>query len=194
MTCANVEMQHLQQLTASDRSEAVLPQTTTSTAGTAATPTAAATAAAAPLLSFPSVEELSAMALPGAISIGAIDLEAEYVTVCNNSGSEVSLHGWSLYSARGQQRHLFPSDVLLQRGEILVVWSGPRSDGGHDTVGVQHLVWSGRNMWNGTSLRGCSEFVLLFLLQTSVLFELKTSSHHQLLFAVCLLPSDRRRG
>lgn len=143
-------MQHLNQLTASDQSTAVLPQAS------------ASNTAAAPVLSSPSTEELSAMALSSAVSIGAIDLEAEYVAICNNSTTEVSLDGWSLYSARGQQRHLFPSDMLLQCGEKLVVWSGPRSDGGHDAAGVQHLVWSGRNMWNGRSMRGCNDLLLLF--------------------------------
>jgi hypothetical protein len=146
-------MQHLNQLTASDRSTAVPPQASASIPG------------AAPVLSSPSVEELSDMALPGAISIGAMDLEAEYVTICNNSSNEISMDGWSLYSTRGQQRHLFPSDVRLQCGEKLVVWSGPRSDGGHDTAGVQHLVWSGRNMWNGASMRGCSDLCCCFWCQ-----------------------------
>ena len=114
----------------------------------------AASAAPAPSDPEPSPSaDFAAIALPGSISIGAMDLKAEYVAVCNNSSSEVSLDGWSLHSARGQQKLLFPSDVLLKRGEQLVVRSGPRSHSRGDTAGVQNLVWSGRNVWNGAPWR-----------------------------------------
>ena len=138
-----MEVQHLEQLTKSDPAGPSPIHTS---------PSVLPAAALGETSRCPSIENFSAIALPGVVSIGAIDLKAEYVTICNDSSTEVSLDGWSLYSARGKQQHLFPSDILLQSGEKLVVWSGPRSDGGRDVAAVQHLVWSGRNLWNGVSL------------------------------------------
>lgn len=151
-----VAKQHLNQLTSSGTVESTQGQR-----HTGVTPIALERGPSAGCLS---IEKLSAVALPDAVSIGAMDLEAEYVTICNLSSSEVSLDGWALFSARGQQRHLLPNDVVLKSGEKLVVWSGPRADGGHDTPGVQHLVWSGRNMWNGMSPLRNRRVVLLSLL------------------------------
>jgi hypothetical protein len=126
---------------------------TTDSGGTGPTPVATPAASLRPGAWGPSVEELSALALAGVVSIGALELEEEYVSVVNRSGADVSLHGWTLRSTRGEQQHLFPADLMLEDGETLVVWSGPRSDGGRDTAGVKHLVWSGRAMWNSEPAR-----------------------------------------
>ncbi len=61
---------------------------------------------------------------------------------------------------------------MLEDGETLVVWSGPRSDGGRDTAGVKHLVWSGRAMWNSEPAHPPSAEVFLHYRQVH------TPCHH----------------
>lgn len=77
----------------------------------------------------------------GKIEIISKDLEAELVSIKNNSTKSVNLAGWQLISVEGNQIYEFP-DVTLQPGETVTIASGPDAV---ESEGV--LKWTSRQIW-----------------------------------------------
>lgn len=68
-------------------------------------------------------------------------MEAELVSIKNNSTKSVNLAGWQLISVEGNQVYEFP-DVTLQPGETVTIASGPDAV---ESEGV--LKWTSRQIW-----------------------------------------------
>lgn len=79
----------------------------------------------------------------GGVKITGIDLQAEVVSITNNSNSAMDLSGWRLVSEKGNQEFTFPAGTKLPPGGTLKVISGPEAQG---KSGV--LVWMKNNIWN----------------------------------------------
>lgn len=78
------------------------------------------------------------------VSITAIDLKNEVVTIKNNGLTDVNLSGWKLVSKEGNQRYNFPKGYILKAGAKFNIRSGPKSYEKPPT----DLKWTGSYIWN----------------------------------------------
>ncbi|NLN03280.1 MAG: hypothetical protein GX166_00415 [Clostridiaceae bacterium] len=76
------------------------------------------------------------------VVISALDKIAEYVSITNNSDSDIDMTGWKILSVTGNQQYNFSSGYLLKAGSTINIASGG-ADG--------DLIWTKANIWNNTS-------------------------------------------
>ncbi len=79
----------------------------------------------------------------GSVTISNIDLQAEVVTITNDSSKPVELSGWKLVSEKGNQTYNFLSDTIIPANGTIKVESGKNAQ-----VGTNILVWIKENIWN----------------------------------------------
>lgn len=77
---------------------------------------------------------------PAGLTIREKDTEAEFVEIANDTGGDVDLTGWSLFSDKGNQTFFFPDGFTLKRGQSVRVHSGvDRAPDG--------LHWTEQKIW-----------------------------------------------
>lgn len=77
------------------------------------------------------------------ITITNLDLEAEVVTIKNNSNEPVNISDWKLVSTKGNQTFLFPSETVIKGKETIKVTAGPDA-----TSGKNKFIWDDWYIWN----------------------------------------------
>ena len=80
---------------------------------------------------------------PAQLSIGDIDVEAEYIEITNPTGKAVDMTGWGVVSDKGNQFYPFPDGFRLGSGKSVRVYSGISKE----KVPAGSLYWSDRKMW-----------------------------------------------
>ena len=91
--------------------------------------------------SKPSSNQNASNESKGSVSISSKDLQADEVSITNNSSRAVSLKGWKLVSVEGNQTFNFPN-ITLEPGKTIIVTSGPDAKEGNG-----YLKWTGRAIW-----------------------------------------------
>ena len=83
--------------------------------------------------SKPSTNQNASNESKGRVIISAKDLQADEVSITNNSSSAVSLKGWKLVSVEGNQTFNFPN-IKLEAGKTIIVTSGPDAKEGNGRI------------------------------------------------------------
>lgn len=83
----------------------------------------------------------------GNLSITTLNLEKETVSIKNKGPNDVTMTGWKLVSANGNQTFDFPEGYILKTGQMVTITSGPNAIEKRPS----HLLWSKGYIWNNTS-------------------------------------------
>ncbi|HET9770896.1 MAG TPA: lamin tail domain-containing protein, partial [Acidimicrobiia bacterium] len=79
----------------------------------------------------------------GAVTVTALDCQAETVVVRNGGPAPADLTGWSLHDAGAIHTYRFPAGYTLGAGASVTIRSG-------GPAGPGEIGWTGQNVWNNT--------------------------------------------
>lgn len=79
----------------------------------------------------------------GAVTVTALDCQAETVVVTNAGPVPADLTGWSLHDAGAIHTYRFPAGYTLGVGASVTIRSG-------GPAGPNEIGWTGQNVWNNT--------------------------------------------
>jgi hypothetical protein len=78
-----------------------------------------------------------------AVTVAALDCQAEAVTVRNSGSHPADLTGWSIHDDRAIHTYRFPAGYTLSPGASVTIRSG-------GPPGPGEIGWTGQNVWNNT--------------------------------------------
>jgi competence protein ComEC len=83
----------------------------------------------------------------GNLSITALDLSNELISIKNKGTTNVLMTNWKIVSVNGNQTYVFPTGFILKAGQTVTVTAGPKAIEKQPT----HLLWTKSYIWNNTN-------------------------------------------